>query len=94
MELRFEPSITTFHNKEFNTDPLVIHGNGPTKRILNSLGNYIPRAWDKDNQCTSCWDNNLVFEDLPEVPQVREISLINEKNLTIDECFRLSWPCS
>ena len=78
----------------------MIHANGPTKRILNSLGNYLAKAYNKDDQCTSCWEDNIVFDELPEVPQVRH----QLKTLVMHWCVviccqfvhinRSSWPYS
>lgn len=57
VELRFEDSKPFLRNVAFETNPLVIHGNGPTKLAFNGLANYIPSAWNKDDQCTSCWED-------------------------------------
>lgn len=34
--------------------PLVLHGNGPRKLFLNSLGNYLAYTWDSINGCGAC----------------------------------------
>lgn len=48
-------------NTVYNTVPLVIHANGPTKLFLNTLGNYIPKSWNAEEGCLNCWEdmNNL-----------------------------------
>ena len=70
MELRFREAEPYLANTKYDTEPLVIHGNGPSKRVLNGLGNYLAKAWNKDDQCTACWEGNLEFKTLVEVPNV------------------------
>lgn len=41
-------------NTVYQTTPLVIHGNGPTKVLLNSLGNYLAKSWTQDDGCLAC----------------------------------------
>lgn len=68
--------------------PLVLHGNGPTDLILNSLGNYIPKAWNSEDQCTSCWENTIEFEGYKEKPEVVLAIFIVQETPFIDEFFR------
>lgn len=37
-----------------HTEPLIVHGNGPSKIRLNYLGNYISKAWSPDRNCKHC----------------------------------------
>ncbi|KRT80915.1 hypothetical protein AMK59_4922 [Oryctes borbonicus] len=37
-----------------HTEPLIVHGNGPSKIRLNYLGNYISKAWSVDKNCKHC----------------------------------------
>ncbi|XP_060516799.1 procollagen-lysine,2-oxoglutarate 5-dioxygenase isoform X2 [Cylas formicarius] len=47
-------------NKEFNTQPLIVHGNGPSKLTLNYLGNYLPNGvWNSIDGCTACRNNEI-----------------------------------
>lgn len=41
-------------NDVYNTEPLIIHGNGPSKLSLNRLANYIPDGWRPDHECPAC----------------------------------------
>ncbi|KAK3866303.1 hypothetical protein Pcinc_028164 [Petrolisthes cinctipes] len=41
-------------NTVYQTTPLVIHGNGPTKVLLNSLGNYLAKSWTPEDGCLAC----------------------------------------
>ncbi len=68
--LRFRDSQPYLANTAYNTEPLVIHGNGPSKTVLNSLGNYLPKAWNKNDQCTACWEDNVDLDKVKETPQV------------------------
>jgi len=62
IELRFTGKETAVHNTLFSTQPLVIHANGPTKLLLNTLGNYVPRGWNKEDGCLICWEDMVDLE--------------------------------
>ncbi|XP_058480567.1 multifunctional procollagen lysine hydroxylase and glycosyltransferase LH3 [Solea solea] len=64
--LKFERAKVRVRNVAFDTLPVVIHGNGPTKLQLNYLGNYVPTAWTYENGCGNCEDNLLFFNDVPD----------------------------
>ena len=82
-------SEAQLYNVDLETRPLVIHGNGPSKRHLNHLGNYLPRAWNEVDQCTSCWEDVVDFEALPEVPQVVMAVFVSRPTPFLDEFFEL-----
>ncbi|KAI0987467.1 hypothetical protein GJ496_005508 [Pomphorhynchus laevis] len=46
--------FTKIKNNKMETFPMIIHGNGPTKIILNRIGNYIGGTWSPGTGCTSC----------------------------------------
>ena len=71
----------------FDHRPLVLHGNGPSKLHLNTLGNYIPQAWNSEDQCTSCWENTIEFESLKETPEVVLAIFIEQETPFIEEFF-------
>ncbi|XP_066546669.1 procollagen-lysine,2-oxoglutarate 5-dioxygenase 1 isoform X2 [Amia ocellicauda] len=52
--LKFEDGRVRARNVAFDTLPVIVHGNGPTKLHLNYLGNYIPRVWTFETGCTVC----------------------------------------
>ena len=54
IELRFGPDDTTVHNTLYHTHPVIIHGNGPSKLHLNSLGNYLSKSWTLSQECNTC----------------------------------------
>lgn len=50
--------------------PSVLHGNGPSKVLLNNFGNYIAGAY-KHQECQLCTENQLPeFKDQSELPTV------------------------
>ncbi|XP_072314667.1 multifunctional procollagen lysine hydroxylase and glycosyltransferase LH3 isoform X2 [Eucyclogobius newberryi] len=68
--LKFERARVRARNVAYDTLPVIIHGNGPTKLQLNYLGNYVPSAWTYENGCGGCDDalldlDELQDEDLP-----------------------------
>ncbi|KAK9501159.1 hypothetical protein O3M35_002249 [Rhynocoris fuscipes] len=74
------------------TKPLVLHGNGPRKLFLNSVGNYLANSWDSINRCTAC-DTIELKEDLPTV----QLSIFVTVNTPFMEEFlekidKLSYP--
>ncbi|CAH2272451.1 procollagen-lysine,2-oxoglutarate 5-dioxygenase 3 [Pelobates cultripes] len=62
--LKFESNKVRARNVAFDTMPVVIHGNGPTKLQLNYLANYVPNAWTNEGGCEICDDNLLDLSDL------------------------------
>ncbi|XP_029086075.1 procollagen-lysine,2-oxoglutarate 5-dioxygenase 1 isoform X1 [Monodon monoceros] len=52
--LKFEMGQVRARNLAYDTLPVLIHGNGPTKLQLNYLGNYIPRFWTFETGCAVC----------------------------------------
>ncbi|KAI4797266.1 hypothetical protein KUCAC02_025221, partial [Chaenocephalus aceratus] len=68
--LKFEKSKVRARNVAYDTLPVIIHGNGPTK--LNYLGNYVPTAWTFESGCGQCDEDLLIHSDTPgeEMPLV------------------------
>ncbi|XP_043103743.1 procollagen-lysine,2-oxoglutarate 5-dioxygenase 1 [Puntigrus tetrazona] len=52
--LKFEDGRVRARNVLYDTLPVIIHGNGPTKLQINYLGNYIPNVWTFESGCTVC----------------------------------------
>uniref|UniRef100_A0AAY4BL18 procollagen-lysine 5-dioxygenase n=1 Tax=Denticeps clupeoides TaxID=299321 RepID=A0AAY4BL18_9TELE len=63
--LKFEKARVRARNVAYDTLPVIIHGNGPTKLQLNYLGNYVPTAWTYEHGCGNCDDNLLDLSDVP-----------------------------
>uniref|UniRef100_A0A1A8KAZ1 procollagen-lysine 5-dioxygenase n=2 Tax=Nothobranchius TaxID=28779 RepID=A0A1A8KAZ1_NOTKU len=64
--LKFERAKVRVRNVAYDTLPVVIHGNGPTKLQLNYLGNYVPSAWTYETGCGICDDDLLYFNNVPD----------------------------
>ncbi|KAK0393083.1 hypothetical protein QR680_000047 [Steinernema hermaphroditum] len=41
-------------NVVYNTEPVVIHGNGPSKKHLNTLANYVGNSYSNTDGCVQC----------------------------------------
>ncbi|XP_018426779.1 PREDICTED: procollagen-lysine,2-oxoglutarate 5-dioxygenase 1 [Nanorana parkeri] len=52
--MKFENGRVRARNLAYDTLPILIHGNGPTKLLMNYLGNYIPRVWTFETGCVVC----------------------------------------
>ncbi|XP_043260024.1 procollagen-lysine,2-oxoglutarate 5-dioxygenase isoform X1 [Colletes gigas] len=59
VELKFEGRKTSLQNTVYNTQPLVLHGNGNSKLSLNSLSNYLAQAWNTEDGCLECWEGTI-----------------------------------
>ncbi|XP_037553007.1 procollagen-lysine,2-oxoglutarate 5-dioxygenase 1, partial [Nematolebias whitei] len=55
--LKFEDGRVRARNIQYDTLPVLVHGNGPTKLQINYLGNYIPNTWTFEAGCTVCQEN-------------------------------------
>lgn len=62
VELRFKGKESYLQNTAYNTVPLILHGNGLSKLVLNSLGNYLAHSWTPDEGCLSCWDKTIELD--------------------------------
>ncbi|EFN70276.1 Procollagen-lysine,2-oxoglutarate 5-dioxygenase 3 [Camponotus floridanus] len=62
VELRFKGEEAYVQNIVYNTVPLILHGNGFSKLVLNSLGNYLARAWTANEGCLACWDRTIELD--------------------------------
>lgn len=67
VKLRFTDNYAYLHNTEFDTIPMIVHGNGHSKIVLNALGNYLAKAWNSEEGCLNCWDTTIeLSKDQPE----------------------------
>uniref|UniRef100_A0A672JHQ8 Procollagen-lysine,2-oxoglutarate 5-dioxygenase 1 n=2 Tax=Salarias fasciatus TaxID=181472 RepID=A0A672JHQ8_SALFA len=60
--LKFEDGRVRARNVLYDTLPVIVHGNGPTK--INYLGNYIPNIWTFEGGCSVCDENLRPLEAL------------------------------
>ncbi|KPM08141.1 endothelin-converting enzyme 2-like protein 2 [Sarcoptes scabiei] len=72
VELRFTQAQTIdrknadafLFNKAFQSDPIIVHGNGASKIPLNSLGNYLAKSWHPAIGCISCDESTFSLESI------------------------------
>eukprot|EP00062_Callorhinchus_milii_P012786 gi/632960169/ref/XP_007896041.1/ PREDICTED: procollagen-lysine,2-oxoglutarate 5-dioxygenase 1 isoform X2 [Callorhinchus milii] len=64
--LKFEDGRVRARNVAYDTLPVIVHGNGPTKLQLNYLGNYIPKVWTFETGCTVCDEDTISLAGLKE----------------------------
>ncbi|XP_064008901.1 procollagen-lysine,2-oxoglutarate 5-dioxygenase 2 isoform X1 [Pogoniulus pusillus] len=69
--LKFEEGKVRARNSMYDTLPITVHGNGPTKIHLNYLGNYIPNAWTRETGCSVCDLDLLDLSTVTEYPRVK-----------------------
>ncbi|TRY64766.1 hypothetical protein DNTS_027664 [Danionella cerebrum] len=91
-EKRRKFNITLDHrvrarNVAFDSLPVVIHGNGPTKLQLNYLGNYVPTAWTYEHGCGHCDEDLLDLSHLSdeEMPLVQLSVFIEQPTAFLEE---------
>ncbi|XP_076320544.1 LOW QUALITY PROTEIN: procollagen lysyl hydroxylase [Tachypleus tridentatus] len=72
VELRFSSKDSYLHNTAYGTNPIIIHGNGPSKVVLNSLGNYLARSWLPSEGCLACKKDTISLskKKMLELPRV------------------------
>ncbi|XP_064108903.1 procollagen-lysine,2-oxoglutarate 5-dioxygenase 1-like [Macrobrachium nipponense] len=66
VSLKFDEDDTHLINTVYQTTPVVIHGNGPSKILLNSVGNYIAKSWIHEKGCLACKEQTFDLDHLPE----------------------------
>ncbi|KAL4646070.1 procollagen-lysine,2-oxoglutarate 5-dioxygenase 1 [Arapaima gigas] len=64
--LKFEDGRVRARNVIYDTLPVIVHGNGPTKLQINYLGNYIPQIWTFETGCTVCDEDQRPLSGLKE----------------------------
>lgn len=71
VELQFHVDGTPeAYNAAYNTKPLIVHGNGPSKSHLNYLGNYIGNRWNSELGCRKCLLNSDSQDSESEFPLI------------------------
>ncbi|EPB70315.1 hypothetical protein ANCCEY_10594 [Ancylostoma ceylanicum] len=55
VELQFDDNGDALaYNAAYNTHPAILHGNGPSKKHLNYLANYVSGQWSSISGCSFC----------------------------------------
>ena len=85
IELKFAGEEPYVLNLVYNSRPLVIHGNGPSKLLLATLGNYLADSFTPETGCLECWDNTVKFDELVEVPKVLVAIFIEQPTPFMEE---------
>lgn len=87
--MRFKGNDSYLHNTLYNTIPLIVHGNGLSKQILNSLGNYLANAWTPDNGCLNCHDDiTELAADRPDMyPPILMAIFVTQPTPFLEEFF-------
>ncbi|XP_034185408.2 procollagen lysyl hydroxylase [Osmia lignaria lignaria] len=88
VELKFEGAKTSLVNTVYNTEPLILHGNGYSKLSLNSLGNYLANAWSPEEGCITCWEGTMELDKtLPDTYPIILIAVFIERPTPFMEEF-------
>ncbi|XP_014231000.1 procollagen-lysine,2-oxoglutarate 5-dioxygenase 1 isoform X1 [Trichogramma pretiosum] len=89
IELRFKGEEAYVQNTAYNTVPMILHGNGYSKLLLNSLGNYVAQSWNSEEGCISCWDNTVELEgeDPNSFPTILVALFIEKPTPFLEEFF-------
>ena len=85
IEIRFENNNPYVFNMKYESLPMVIHGNGPSKTLLNTLASYVPGGWSNDDGCIDCWRDTL---DLKAGLQFFFLVYKDFKNDVLDNIFK------
>uniref|UniRef100_A0A914W011 procollagen-lysine 5-dioxygenase n=1 Tax=Plectus sambesii TaxID=2011161 RepID=A0A914W011_9BILA len=76
VEVEFDDSGKALaHNVAYNTHPVVIHGNGASKRYLDYLGNYLGNNWNSKTGCVACNEHKLNVDALSNGGQLPLVTL-------------------
>uniref|UniRef100_UPI00398EBAFC procollagen-lysine,2-oxoglutarate 5-dioxygenase 1 isoform X1 n=1 Tax=Pristiophorus japonicus TaxID=55135 RepID=UPI00398EBAFC len=87
--LKFEDGQVRARNVAYDSLPVIIHGNGPTKVQLNYMGNYIPKVWTFETGCTECEKDtiSLAAKKDTEFPTVLVGIFIEQPTPFVEEFF-------
>ncbi|CAK9803292.1 Procollagen-lysine,2-oxoglutarate 5-dioxygenase 1 [Anthophora quadrimaculata] len=100
VELKFEGEKASLLNSVYNTEPMILHGNGYSKLSLNSLGNYLANAWNPEEGCITCWEGTVELDKTEPVtfPVILIAIFIEQPTPFLNEFFmtiyRQSYPGS
>uniref|UniRef100_A0A8D0DWG2 procollagen-lysine 5-dioxygenase n=1 Tax=Salvator merianae TaxID=96440 RepID=A0A8D0DWG2_SALMN len=94
--LKFEDGRVRARNSVYDTLPITLHGNGPTKLTLNYFGNYIPNGWTRETGCGTCNTNVLDLTKFKEYPTVTIAVFIEQPTpflpKVLDRLLSLDYP--
>ncbi|KAJ8021793.1 Procollagen-lysine,2-oxoglutarate 5-dioxygenase 1 [Holothuria leucospilota] len=89
VKLLFEGANSMLQNVKYQTVPAIIHGNGPSKILLNTLGNYLANYWTRAKGCLACGEGRLDLRSIQEkdYPTVMIALFIEQNSPFIDDYF-------
>uniref|UniRef100_A0A8C5PC27 procollagen-lysine 5-dioxygenase n=1 Tax=Leptobrachium leishanense TaxID=445787 RepID=A0A8C5PC27_9ANUR len=85
--LHFEDGNARAQNSHYETFPVLIHGNGPTKTQLNYFGNYIPNVWTQEMGCRTCTLDTIDLSIATNYPRVTVGIFIEQQTPFLPEFF-------
>ncbi|XP_066455453.1 procollagen-lysine,2-oxoglutarate 5-dioxygenase 2 isoform X2 [Eleutherodactylus coqui] len=85
--LHLENGKARAQNTQYDTLPVLIHGNGPTKIQLNYFGNYIPNIWTPETGCGTCDMDTIDLSALEDYPRVTIGVFIEQPTPFLPEFF-------
>lgn len=68
--LKFENGKSRVKNTFYETLPVAINGNGPTKILQNYFGNYVPNSWTQESGCALCDFDTIDLSAVDVYPKV------------------------
>ncbi|XP_056420797.1 procollagen-lysine,2-oxoglutarate 5-dioxygenase 2 isoform X2 [Hyla sarda] len=86
--LHFENGRARVENTQYETLPVLVHGNGPTKVQLNYFGNYIPNIWTPETGCGTCDMDTIDLSTLEDYPRVTVGVFIEQPTPFLPEFFK------
>ncbi|XP_073481994.1 procollagen-lysine,2-oxoglutarate 5-dioxygenase 2 isoform X1 [Aquarana catesbeiana] len=75
-------------NTQYETFPILIHGNGPTKVQLNYFGNYVPDLWTPEIKCRNCDLDTIDLSTIDDYPDITVGIFIEQPTPFLPEFFR------
>lgn len=85
---------TKLLNKKYVNHPSVVHGNGPSKMVLNNFANYLAGAF-VDGECVACVENNIPEEQQQSFTVLIALFVENPTPFLeeyFDKIFSLNYP--
>ncbi|KAJ3653292.1 hypothetical protein Zmor_012552 [Zophobas morio] len=81
------PEEYKIRNVMYHTEPLILHGNGPSKVALNQMGNYLANSWNSVEGCVSCKEGHIDLEKkrAGEMPRVFLAVFIEQNTPFLEE---------
>ncbi|XP_018425244.1 PREDICTED: procollagen-lysine,2-oxoglutarate 5-dioxygenase 2 [Nanorana parkeri] len=83
----FDGEKARAENTQYETLPVVIHGNGPTKVQLNYFGNYVPDMWTPTDGCQNCDLDAIDLSAIDDYPDVTVGVFIEQPTPFLPEFF-------